>query len=91
MKNAIIVLSFIVFAGTASLSLPFSVSAAPNTNNNADNTNGNQISNDQRFDSCADHPGQPKCAVSVPEFGLLPGVIAAVASTGSYLLLKKRN
>lgn len=91
MKKALLVTSLFLTLGVFAVSSPVSV-LAKNSNNNAANTNGNQTSQEHRFQSCADHPDQNKCqALSVPEFGMIPGVIAAVASAGSYLVLKKKT
>lgn len=50
--------------------------------------NGND---DGKKNDCIKHPENPNCTVSVPEFGFVPGVVAALTSAGSFLVLKRRK
>jgi len=59
-----------------------------NHNNDDDNDDDDDDDNDDKF--CRKHPEHRKCRVDVPEFGMIPGVIAALTSGGTYLFLKKR-
>jgi sortase (surface protein transpeptidase) len=63
--------------------------------NNGHDNNHNDKNNNKNKDKeyCSKHPNDPKCCppVSVPEFGLIPGVFATLTSAGSFLVLKKRK
>lgn len=53
--------------------------------------NGEHAGNDEGTKSdCSKHPGNPNCAISVPEFSFIPGAIAAITSAGSILLLRRK-
>lgn len=74
-----------------------------NNNNNQNNNNDqnfckkhpqdNKCKKDDGKDKndCKKHPEKRECHVSVPEFGAIPGVIAAVTSAGSFYILKRKN
>lgn len=45
---------------------------------------------DDDKNDCRRHPERNECHVSVPEFGAIPGLVAAVTSAGSFFLLKRK-
>lgn len=66
-------------------------------NNNSHNQNGNNGQGDKNNNKgkdkkyCQEHSNDFKCRpASVPEFGLIPGIVTAVGSAGTYLALRKR-
>ncbi len=54
--------------------------------------NGHHDGNDNdKNKDCSKHPENPNCSVSVPEFSVIPGLVAAGASAGSFYLLKRKK
>jgi hypothetical protein len=54
--------------------------------------NGKHNGNDHgKKKDCYRHPENPNCdPVSVPEFGLIPGVVAFMSSAGAFYALRRR-
>jgi hypothetical protein len=81
MKGSVLILSVLFFVIAGYTSVPSTYA-----------DNGNHNGNDNGKDTdCIKHPTNPNCTVSVPEFGAIPGVIAFLASTGSFLFLRRKK
>lgn len=61
------------------------------TKNKKESDKKNKGSNDKNY--CSVHPTDPKCCppISVPEFGLIPGILATVTSAGFFLVIRKKS
>jgi hypothetical protein len=87
-------IAFLILSGFALIG-PRSSFAATNNNNSHNSNNEHNDNRDNKdnkdFNDCSKHPERSECHVSVPEFGVIPGIIAAVSSTGTFVYLKKKK
>ncbi len=94
--------ALVIFSGFATVNPSSSLATSGNNNHSNEQDNDKKDKEDKKDKKdkkdkedkddkdCRKHPERSECHAEVPEFGIIPGALAALSSGGAFLYLRKK-